>query len=159
MQFANINGEEFIVHKSVLAALAALSLASPAVAAPLCSDLGFAGLLAKCNRGEPIEITLGSGKPLGKGAITLQSGAYYEMQITADGSAELAITGAPFFRAIWMNEIVVNGIEVRPMAIDSLEFDEAGTATLSFIAVKPGSYEVKIPETSGDSQKVSISIQ
>lgn len=81
------------------------------------------------------------------------------MQITADGSAELAITGAPFFRAIWMNEIVVNGIEVRPMAIDSLEFDEAGTATLSFIAVKPGSYEVRIPETSGDSQKVSISIQ
>ena len=39
------------------------------------------------------------------------------MQIKADGSAELAITGADFFRAIWMNEIVINKIEVRPMAI------------------------------------------
>ncbi|MDX1205749.1 hypothetical protein CN186_06615 [Sinorhizobium medicae] len=147
------------MHRSFVAALATLFLAGPAAAAPLCADMGFAGLLAKCNRGEPIEITLASGKPLGKGAITLQSGAYYEMQITADGSAELAITGASFFRAIWMNEIVVNGIEVRPMAIDSLEFDEAGTATLSFIAIKPGTYEVRIPETSSDSQKVSISIQ
>ncbi|KSV92032.1 hypothetical protein N181_08430 [Sinorhizobium fredii USDA 205] len=149
----------FTVHRFIIAALAALSLAGPAVATPLCTELGFAGLLAKCNRGEPIEITLGSGKPLGKGAVALQSGAYYEMRITADGSAELAITGEPFFRAIWMNEIVINGIEVRPMAIDSLEFDEAGTATLSFIAIKPGSYEVRIPNTTSDSQKVVISIQ
>ncbi|ASY66872.1 hypothetical protein SJ05684_b58900 (plasmid) [Sinorhizobium sojae CCBAU 05684] len=146
------------MRKPIFAALAALFLASPAAAAPLCAELGFAGLLAKCNRGEPIEITLSAGKPLGN-AVTLQSGAYYEMRITADGSAELAISGAPFFRAIWMNEIVINGIEVRPMAIDSLEFDEEGTATLSFIAIKPGSYEVKIPNTTGDSQKVAIAIQ
>ncbi|MBP2233923.1 hypothetical protein J2Z31_000413 [Sinorhizobium kostiense] len=147
------------MHKLICAAFVALFLADPVAAAPLCAELGFAGLLAKCNRGEPIEITLASGKPLGKGDVTLQSGAYYEMRITADGSAELAITGAPFFHAIWMNEIVINGIEVRPMAIDSLEFDEAGTATLSFVAIKPGSYEVKIPNTTSDSQKVSISIQ
>ncbi|MDK1377832.1 MULTISPECIES: hypothetical protein [unclassified Sinorhizobium] len=147
------------MHRSIFTAVAALFLATSAVASPLCGEFGFAGLLAKCNRGEPIEITLSSGKPLGKGPIALQSGAYYEMRITADGSAELALTGAPFFRAIWMNEIVINGIEVRPMAIDSLEFDEAGTATLSFVAIKPGSYEVKIPEATGDSQKVQISIQ
>lgn len=134
-------------------------VATPAAAAPLCDKLGFAGLLAKCNRGEPIEITLASGQPIGKGDVALQSGAYYEMKITADGSAELAITGAPFFRAIWMNEIVINGIEVRPMAIDSLEFDKAGVATMSFIAIKPGSYEVRIPNTTSDTQKVTISIQ
>ena len=134
-------------------------LAGSAQAAPLCDKLGFAGLLAKCNRGEPIEITLASGQPLGKGDVVLQSGAYYEMKISADGSAELAISGAAFFRAIWMNEIVINGIEVRPMAIDSLEFDKAGVATLSFIAIKPGSYEVRIPNTTSDTQKVTISIQ
>jgi hypothetical protein len=147
-----------------LAALIAVPLVSPivatlATAAPLCDKLGFAGLLAKCNRGEPIEITLASGQPLGKGDVALQSGAYYEMKITADGSAELAISGASFFRAIWMNEIVINGIEVRPMAIDSLEFDKAGVATMSFIAIKPGSYEVRIPNTTSDTQKVTISIQ
>ena len=74
--------------------LGATLLASQAGAAPLCTDLGFAGLLAKCNRGEPIELTLASGKPLASGNISLQSGAYYEMHISADGSAELAIDGA-----------------------------------------------------------------
>ncbi len=144
----------------IAAAIAAFS-ASAAIAAPLCegSKLGFAGLLAKCNKGEEIELTLSSGKPLAEGPIALQSGAYYEMMITADGSQELAITGPEFFRAIWMDEIVINKIEVRPMAIDSLEFDAAGTAELSFIAIKPGRYEIKIPGSTGESQRVDISIQ
>ena len=120
------------------AALAAL-IAGPAAAAPLCDNLGIAGLLASCNRGEPITLTLASGQPLGEDQV-LQSGAYYELEIVADGSAELAIEGPSFFRAIWMNEIVINDIEVRPMAIDSLEFDDEGSATLSFIAIKPGSH-------------------
>lgn len=128
-------------------------------AAPLCDKFGFAGLLAKCNRGEPIHLTLASGKPLGTGDVTLQSGAYYEMVITADGSAELGIVGPQFFRAIWMNEIVINGIEVRPMAVDSLEFDKEGTAKLSFIAIKPGRYEVMIPNTHSENQKINIAIQ
>ncbi|MEM7043601.1 MAG: hypothetical protein AAF543_12395 [Pseudomonadota bacterium] len=144
--------------RKILAAAALTLMASPAVAAPLCDDLGFAGLLAKCNRGETIELTLASGKPLGEDVV-LQSGAYYKMQITADGSAELAVEGAKFFRAIWMNEIVINKIEVRPMAIDSLEFDDAGTAELSFIAIKPGSHVLRIPGSTGESQQITISIQ
>ncbi|PWE32554.1 hypothetical protein DDZ14_09135 [Maritimibacter sp. 55A14] len=140
-------------------AVALAALAAPAGAAPLCDDLGFAGLLAKCNRGPEIEVTLASGKPLGEGPIALQSGAYYKMQITADGSAELALTGPEFFRAIWMDEIVINDIEVRPMAIDSLEFDDAGTAELSFIAIKPGRYFVLIPGTTGESQRLELTIQ
>lgn len=140
--------------------LAALALVStPAQAAPLCSDLGFSGLLANCNRGEPIMLTLASGQPLASGPVALQSGAYYELVIEADGSAELALSGPEFFRAIWMNEIVINGIEVRPMAIDSLEFDEEGTAVLSFIAIKPGSYSLSIPGTTGESQRIEFSIQ
>ncbi len=133
-------------------------MTAPAGAAPLCDDLGFAGLLAKCNRGEPITLTLASGQPLGDDQV-LQSGAYYELHITADGSAELAITGPGFFRAIWMNEIVINDIEVRPMAVDSLEFDAAGTVRLSFVAIKPGSYDLFIPGSTGDSQRVTFSIQ
>ena len=145
------------MHRSVSAIIAVL-LAGPAVAAPLCDNFGFAGLLAACNRGEEIEITLASGKPLGEDVV-LQSGAYYEMMITSDGSAELALSGPGFFRAIWMDEIVINDIEIRPMAIDSFEFDDAGTAELSFIAIKPGAYELKIPGSVGESQRIKIQIQ
>ena len=142
-----------------LLAAAVLGLTAPGVAAaPLCDDLGFAGLLAKCNRGDTIELTLASGQPLGEDHA-LQSGAYYKLEITADGSAELAVEGASFFRAIWMNEIVINKIEIRPMAIDSIEFDKAGTVELSFIAIQPGRHVLKIPGSSGASQQVTFSIQ
>lgn len=144
--------------KPVLAATLALGLPGPSFAAPLCDDLGFAGLLASCNRGETVELTLVSGQPLGQDVV-LQSGAYYTLRIVADGSAELAIEGPGFFRAIWMNEIVINDIEIRPMAIDSIEFDAAGEAELSFIAIKPGTHVLRIPGSTGETQQVKISIQ
>ena len=132
-----------------------------AAAAPLCDDLGFAGLLASCNRGEPIELTLAAGQPLrdGEGPAQLQSGAYYELEITADGSQELALTGPSFFRAVRINEIVINEIEVRPTAVDSLEFDDEGSATMSFIAIQPGTHTLSIPGSTGDTQRVEFSIQ
>lgn len=141
-----------------LGAIAAMS--GGATAAPLCDKLGFAGLLAKCNRGATIELTLSSGQPLHSvGQIVLESGAYYEMVITSDGTAEIALAGAGFFRAIWMDEIVINNIEIRPMAIDSLEFDAAGEAELSFVAIKPGTYTLAIPGARGDTQRVTIVIK
>lgn len=138
--------------------LGSLVAAGPAVAAPLCDNLGFAGLLASCNRGEDINLTLSSGKPLGEDVV-LQSGAYYTLVIEADGTAELAVYGPDFFRAIWMNEIVINKIEIRPMAIDSIEFDKAGVVEMSFIAIKPGTHILRIPGSTGEGQQVRISIQ
>lgn len=144
--------------KKLMIAAALALMSSPVAAAPLCDDLGFAGLLAKCNRGETIKVTLASGQPLGEDVV-LQSGAYYKLEITADGSAELAVEGASFFRSIWMNEIVINKIEIRPMAIDSIEFDKAGVAELSFIAIKPGSHTLRIPGSTGETQSMTFSIQ
>lgn len=142
----------------ITAAAVLAVVAAPAIAAPLCADLGFAGLLAGCNRGAPIALTLASGQPLGED-VTLDSGAYYEMEITADGSAELALAGPDFFRAIWMDEIVIDDIEIRPMAVDSFEFDDAGTLELSFVAIKPGRYTLSIPGTTGESQRIAITIR
>jgi len=151
--------------KNVLVALGLIlsPYAMPAVtsAAPLCDakKMGFAGLLAKCNREELPPITMASGKPLAEEALKLQSGAYYKIEIISDGSAELALAGADFFRAIWINEVVINDLEIRPLGLDSFEFDDEGVIELSFIAIKPGRYSLRIPGSTGDSQKVSISIQ
>lgn len=152
--------------RKLLAALALFAapvatVSAPASAAPLCDPkkMGFAGMMAKCNRETLPPLTLASGKPLADAPLKLQSGGYYKIDIVADGSAELAIAGADFFRAVWVNEIVINKIEIRPLGVDSIEFDKAGTVTMSFIALKPGRYEIKIPGTSGDTQKVDVSIQ
>ena len=122
------------------------------------SGFGQAGILSKKNRGEPLELSLSSGEPLlDDKQIKLKSGTYYELEITADGSQELALAGAGFFRAIWIDEIVIEGIEIRPLGVDSLEFDEAGTAEISFLAIKPGSYKFGVPGS--QLQQVEIIIE
>ena len=144
--------------KAISAALAVL-VAMPAAAAPLCDEFGFAGLLAACNKEELPALTLAAGKPLANAPWQLQSGVYYEVEITSDGSQELALVGPEFFRAIWIDEVVINDLEVRPLALDSFEFDDEGTIEFSFIAIKPGSFELKIPGSTGETQRVQISIQ
>lgn len=141
--------------------LSTVAMSVPGHAAPLCDAkaMGFAGLLAKCNRETLPPITMASGQPLAESALSLKSGAYYKIDIVSDGSAELALTGADFFRAIWINEVVINDLEIRPLGLDSFEFDDEGTIELSFVAIKPGRYSLSIPGSTGDSQKVSISIQ
>ena len=122
-------------------------------------DYGFAGLLARDNRTDPAPLTLAAGQPVASAEYTLKSGGYYRIDITADGSQELALSGGDFFRAIWINEIVIEDIEIRPMGIHSIEFDSAGTATLSFIAVLPGRYALSVPGSSGDSLQAVFNIQ
>ena len=139
-----------------LAAALCLCTALPATA----HDLGFAGLLSNDNKGEDLpELILSSGQPIADGPIELESGKLYELEITADGSAELALQGSGFFRNIWVNEVVINGLEVRPFGLESVEFDQAGTMEIEFIAIKPGQYELAQPGARGDSQRVQITIR
>lgn len=122
-------------------------------------DYGFSGLLARDNRTDLAPLTLASGQPVAGGEYTLKSGGYYRIDINADGSQELALSGGDFFRAVWINEIVIDDIEIRPMGVHSLEFDDAGTATMSFIAVVPGRYTLSIPGSSGETQQAVFNIQ
>src|SRR4051812_24993199 len=93
---------------------AALALAAPAVAeeanAPAAGDVeikppkaahdyGFAGLMARDNRTDLPPLTLSAGKPVAEGVYKLKSGTYYRIDITSDGTQELALSGGDFFRS------------------------------------------------------------
>ena len=138
--------------------LAAATVAA-ALALPVPALAQSAGLLARENRETLPPLTLAAGVPVAEGPLKLTSGRYYILEITADGSQELALEGAGFFRAVWVNEIVINDIEIRPLGVDSLEFDDEGTVEMSFIAIKPGRYELRIPGTTGATQGVEIVIE
>jgi len=122
-------------------------------------DYGFSGMLARDNRTQLAPLTLASGKPVASAEYKLKSGGYYRIDINADGSQELALSGGDFFRAIWVNEIVINDIEIRPLGVHSLEFDDAGTATISFVAIVPGRYTLSIPGSHGETQQAVFNIQ
>jgi hypothetical protein len=133
-----------------LAAVMSLSLASDAHAQ--------AGLMTGgATKLDPI--MLSSGKPLASKPYELQAGKFYRIDIEADGSQELAIAGPDFFRNVWVNEVVINDIEVRPLGVDSIEFDDEGTATISFVTIRPGTFELRIPGTTSDSQKAVFNVK
>ncbi len=139
--------------------LIATAIASVMATSVMAHDLGFAGLLDKRNRTDLAPITVASGKPLAEAPYQLKSGGYYRINLIADGSAEIAIEGPEFFRNMWINEIVINDLEVRPMGVSSFEFDDEGEIELTFIAIVPGTYELRIPGASGDTQKAFFTVQ
>lgn len=143
-----MNGKVFLLALAVV-------LAAPASA----HDFGFAGVMSASNRQDLAPLTLASGKPVAEAPYELKSGGYYRIRIVADGSAELGLSGGDFFRSVWINEIVINGIEIRPMGVHSIEFDEAGEAMVSFVAIVPGSYTLAVPGSHGDSQHATFTIR
>lgn len=147
--------------------LTAVATMMALAATPLMADdddddddgFGLAGILSASNKEDLEPIQLGAGIPLTSAPWVLKSGTYYEFEIQGDGSQELALVGPEFFRAIWIDEIVVEGLEIRPLGIDSVEFDEAGEMEIGFLAIKPGSYYLKIPGSTGETQRVDITIE
>ncbi len=140
-----------------LLALLIMPIAVPADDDDNTSHFGAAGVLSNKNSEDLPEATLSSGMPLlDEKTLTLQSGKYYEWEITSDGSQELALAGAGFLRAIWIDEIVIEGIEIRPLGVDSLEFDEAGTVEISFLAIKPGTYKFGVPGRESQTLEIII---
>lgn len=140
----------------------ALTCATPAMADDDDDDdggFGLAGLLSGSNKEDLPPIILSAGMPLADAPWELKSGTYYEFEIQGDGSQELALVGPEFFRAIWVDEIVVEGLEIRPLGVDSVEFDEAGEMEIGFVAIKPGSYYLKVPGSTGETQRLEIVIK
>ncbi|WP_152455115.1 hypothetical protein [Roseivivax sp. THAF40] len=151
-----------MIKKTLITSVVAICLPFGAIAQDDGDDarpFGLAGLLSNGNKQDLEPIQLSAGMPLTNEPWTLQSGTYYEFEIQGDGSQELALIGSDFFRAIWIDEIVVEGLEIRPLGLDSIEFDEAGEMEIGFIAIKPGSYHLMIPGSTGDTQRLEITIQ
>lgn len=137
--------------------------AAPAAEQPAFGErtvtLGFAGVMDRRNRVDLEEITLTAGEMQSEGEYELLSGSYYTLPITSDGTQELAVEGPEFFRNIWINEVVINDIEIRPLGLDSIEFDAAGTARISFVAIRPGTFEFRIRGTTGETQRAIFHIR
>jgi hypothetical protein len=142
------------ITRGAVAGLAALAATATGGAA-----LAQAGLLTGGSEKLEPPITLSAGQPLAAEPYELEAGGYYELTIEADGSQELALGGAEFFRNVWVNEVVIDVIEVRPMGgLDSLEFDAAGVATISFVVIRPGTFTLRIPGTTGETQQAIFNV-
>jgi hypothetical protein len=135
----------------------AVLMAALILMVPVGWALAQSGLVGRATRLPPIELS--AGKPLAEAPYELETGKYYRLPIRADGSQELQLVGPEFFRSVWINEVVINKIEVRPLGLDSIEFDDEGEAVISFVPIRPGRFELRIPGTTAESQRVVFIIK
>lgn len=71
----------------------------------------------------------------------LETGKYYRWRIVHDGGEELAIVAPSLFRNSWINQVVINDLEVKPLGLYSVEFDDEGTIDIWFVPIRPGEYQ------------------
>jgi|APSaa5957512535_1039671.scaffolds.fasta_scaffold255735_1 hypothetical protein len=72
----------------------------------------------------------------------LETGKYYRWRIESDGGEEFMVQAPELMRNIWVDEIIINDIEVKPMGgIYGVEFDDEGHADIWFVPIRPGVFE------------------
>jgi hypothetical protein len=76
--------------------------------------------------------------------IDLETGKYYRLAISVEDADDTAFVAPEFFRNVWINQIVVNDLELKVQNPYSLEWDAAGTFNVSFVPIRPGEYEFSI---------------
>jgi len=78
--------------------------------------------------------------------FTLETGKYYIWRITHDGYEELMIQAPTLFRNSWINQVVINDLEVHLAGAPyGVEFDDEGTLSISFVPIRPGDYPFFAP--------------
>jgi len=71
----------------------------------------------------------------------LETGKYYRWRIVHDGGEELAVVAPELFRNSWINQVIINDLEVTPYGLYSVEFDDEGTVDIWFVPIRPGEYK------------------
>ena len=71
----------------------------------------------------------------------LETGKYYRLRIVHDGGEELAVVAPELFRNSWINQVIINDLEITPYGLYSVEFDDEGTVDVWFVPIRPGEYK------------------
>lgn len=81
----------------------------------------------------------------------VETGKYYILHITGDGEEEIQVVAPELWRNSWINQVVVNDLEIAPYGLYGIEFDDEGTFSIGFVPIRPGEYDIYVPgyETRG----------
>lgn len=84
-------------------------------------------------------------------SYTIETGVYYRWRIRSDGLEEYKLLAPELFRNSWIDQVVIEDKEVKPMGLHAVEFDDEGEVDIWFIPQRPGEYPFYIEalETQG----------
>lgn len=69
------------------------------------------------------------------------AGTYYRWRIVSDGLEEYKLVAPGLFRESWIDQVVIEEKEVKPLGLHAVEFDDSGEIDIWFIPIRPGEYE------------------
>lgn len=81
----------------------------------------------------------------------VETGVYYRWRIESDGLEEYKLVAPDLFRQSWIDQVVIEDLEVKPLGLHAVEFDSEGTIDIWLIVLRPGEYEYSVEglETQG----------
>ena len=120
----------------ILNRAAALAGVALAIGGPLLAEGNLASVPVTL---EPLELS--GDWTMNVHEYTLETGVYYHWAISSDGQEEFAVLAPNLWRNVWINQIVINDLEVKPMGLYSVEFDDEGTIDIWFVPIRPGQYD------------------
>ena len=89
----------------------------------------------------------------------LIAGQGYRWKISAAGGLEYKFH-TDLFRNVWMNQIVINELEVHMNGAPAwLEYDADGTIQVQFTTIRPGTYTWSVPDLADKGLKGTITIK
>jgi hypothetical protein len=89
----------------------------------------------------------------------LIAGQGYRWKISAAGGLEYKFH-TDLFRNVWMNQIVINDLEVHMNGAPAwLEYDADGTIQVQFTTIRPGIYTWSVPDLAERGMKGTITIK
>ncbi len=114
-----------------------------AVAASLATlpALAEGNLASRATRLDPL--VLGADLSFSVKEFRLETGKYYRWRIESKGGEEFLVQSPGLFRNSWVNQVVIDDIEVKPVGggIYGIEFDDEGVADIWFVPIRPGEYD------------------
>lgn len=118
-------------------ALAGMAITLSTLTAPVRAE---GNLASRAERLEPL--VLGADLSFSVTEYQLETGKYYRWRIESEGGEEFAVRSPELFRNSWIDQVIINDIEVTPMGgIYSVEFDDEGVADVWFVPVRPGNFD------------------
>jgi hypothetical protein len=97
-----------------------------------------ANLVRRATRLEPLSIDAVNGFSVQ--SYTIEAGVYYRWRIESDGREEYSLVAPRLFQESWVDQVVIEDLEVRPSGLYSVEFDDAGTMDIWFVTLRAGTY-------------------
>lgn len=125
--------------KTVWAAASAIMLAAT-MAAPALAE---GNLAAKATE---LELNINTvDLNFSRAEFQLETGQYYIIHISSDGEEEIQVVAPELWRNSWINQVVVNDLEIAPYGLYGIEFDDEGTFSIGFVPIRPGEYDIYVP--------------